>query len=218
MQDINITIHDEQLTLMPERALYWQRTQTLFIADVHFGKADTFRASAIPLPSGNTADDLKRLSVALGRTGAQKLIILGDLIHARRGRDKKMFDQVSAWRAAHPDLKIILVRGNHDRHAGDPPLEWGITCVDGPTPGPTFVLQHEPNPPQNPAAFALAGHLHPGVLLEGRGRQSLKLACFWFRERIGVLPAFGSFTGCATITPQAGERVYAVTERAVIPM
>ena len=44
--------------LLAERALYWPRAATLFVADVHLGKAAAFRAGGVPLPRGATAADL----------------------------------------------------------------------------------------------------------------------------------------------------------------
>ena len=131
-----LTIANETLHLLPERALYWGRAKTLFIADPHFGKAATFRAHAIPLPAGTTEAELQRLTQAIERTGAQKLIILGDLLHAAKGREGALLAAVREWRAKQADLAIYLVRGNHDRHAGDPPADWQMEMVDGPTPAP----------------------------------------------------------------------------------
>ena len=211
---LEINIADEILHLLPERALFWPRTQTLFIADPHFGKAATFRAHAIPLPEGNTTAELQRLGHAIDRTGATKLIILGDLFHTARGRDAAVLSTVSAWREQYAALAIYLVRGNHDRHAGDPPPEWHIEVGDGPTPGPYWVLAHEPLDPER--GYALAGHLHPAVQLTGKGRQSLKLPCFWFGEKCGVLPAFGDFIDHGTIRPRQGDRVFVVAEDKVL--
>ncbi len=212
--DLTIEIANETLALLPERALYWPRTQTLFIADPHFGKAATFRAHAIPLPMGTTDAELQRLSRALTRTRARRLIILGDLLHTAKGREPSVLDAVSAWRAEQPDLRIQLVRGNHDRHAGDPPPAWEMEIHEGPTPGPHWVLNHEPLQP--PKGYALVGHLHPAVQLSGPGRQELKLPCFWFGERCGVLPAFSAFVDHGTIRPQRGDQVYVTTEHKVL--
>lgn len=214
MTNFSIQIANETLHLLPERALYWPRTGTLFIADPHFGKTATFRAHAIPLPTGTTNAELDRLSQAINRTGAQKLIILGDLLHAAKGREPAMLDTVTAWREAHADLAIHLVRGNHDRHAGDPPAAWRMVLVDGPTPGPYWVLNHEPHEPEH--GYALTGHCHPAVQLTGKGRQSLKLPCFWFGAKCGVLPAFSAFVDHGTIHPQQGELVFVVTDQAVM--
>lgn len=209
-----LEIANETLHLLPERALYWPRTQTLFIADPHFGKDATFRAHAIPLPEGTTATELERLTQALDRTGAQQLIILGDLLHAAKGRAPAVLDAVSAWRSRHAGLAIYLVRGNHDRHAGDPPADWHMELVDGPTPGPNWVLNHEPLEPET--GYALVGHLHPAVQLTGKGRQALKLPCFWFGAKCGVLPAFSEFVDHGTVRPRQGEQVFVVTQEQVL--
>lgn len=212
--DTKFLIANETLHLLPERALYWPRTKTLFIADPHFGKDATFRAHAIPLPEGTTATELDRLTQALDRTGAQQLIILGDLLHAAKGREPAVLDRVSQWRSRHANLTIHLVRGNHDRHAGDPPAAWDMRLVDGPTPGPYWVLNHEPLEPEQ--GYALVGHLHPAVQLTGKGRQALKLPCFWFGAKCGVLPAFSEFVDHGTVRPRQGEQVFVVTQAQVL--
>jgi uncharacterized protein len=211
---VDIEVYGETLILLPERAIYWARTQTLFVADIHLGKTATFRAHGIPLPNDNTNADLERLTKALANTRAEQLIILGDLFHAAKGRDAQTLDAFSVWRNAHCDLAVWLVRGNHDRAAGDPPDIWNIRTVNGPTPGPNFILTHEPYEPKQ--GYVLAGHLHPGVQLTGKGRQLLKLPCFWFGATCAVLPAFGSFTGISLIQPQKHDRVFVIAEDQVL--
>ena len=116
----------------------------MLIADPHFGKAATFRAGGIPVPGGTTAEMLRRLSTALDATAVARLLILGDLLHARAGRAPQMLEQVAQWRATRPDLAITLIRGNHDARAGDPPADWGVACLDAPVVEPPFVWLHEP--------------------------------------------------------------------------
>ncbi|MDX2162378.1 MAG: ligase-associated DNA damage response endonuclease PdeM [bacterium] len=211
-----LDLHGEHLILLPERALYWPRTRTLFIADLHLGKAAAFRAGGVPLPEGTTAADLSRLSRALDVTGARKLIILGDFWHAAAGRDAYTLDAFAAWRAHHAALSILMVRGNHDRGAGDPPPEWEMRVLEGPTPGPLFVCAHEPVDPAH--GYALTGHVHPAAALSGRGRQRLTLPCFWFRARHAVLPAFSGFTGGTPIQPTPGDRLFAITPHQVVTL
>ena len=212
--DARITLAGEQAILLAERALYLPDTQTLLVADLHFGKAATFRAAAIPLPTGTTAQTLHRLGSAIMRTGAARLLILGDLLHARSGRTAGTLDQVASWRRDYAQLEIVLVRGNHDQHAGEPPQTWGVACYDAPLLEPPFAFQHEPLPSQY--GYVLAGHLHPAALLNGRGRQPLKLPCFHLTENVGTLPAFGEFTGGAVVRPHRGDRVFVVADDQVI--
>lgn len=208
----SLEIAGTRLTLLPERAVFVEREATLLVADTHFGKAATFRANAIAIPGG-AEDELKRLTSAVQRTGARRLIILGDLLHNRRGRDDETLAHVRAWREAHAALEILVVRGNHDTHAGDPPDDWGMECVDAPYALPPFVLHHHPATDAN--GYVLAGHLHPAARLMGGGQQ-IKLPCFWFGERVGVLPAFGRFTDMLFVTPRRSDRVFVIADDEVI--
>lgn len=214
MADATVEIHGEHLRLLPERALYWERMNMLLIADLHLGKAATFRAYRVPLPEGNAATDLDRLTQALTRTDARSLLILGDLIHAAKGRDEQTLQIFHDWRTQHEELDIMLVRGNHDQRAGDPPAAWNIRSVDAPAPLANFVLSHLPLEPDS--GYAIAGHLHPAVQLKGKARQTLKLPCFLFGAHCGILPAFGSFIDHSIIRPRAGERIYAIADQHIL--
>ena len=203
---IRIDLQGESLVLLPERALFWERTGTLIVADAHLGKAAAFRAAAIPMPGGTTTEALSRLTAALDRNGARRLLLLGDFFHAKSGRASQTLVAISSWRDRHEDLEIVLVRGNHDLGAGDPPSEWGFACCDEPCLEPPFVFRH--HPAEEKDGYVLAGHIHPAVSLSGLGGQREKLPCFLFGERIGLLPAFGGFTGGASVRPRRGDRVF----------
>lgn len=216
MADLTIDLQGESVQLLPERALFWPRTKTLFIADPHFGKVATFRAHGVPLPPGSDSQTLQRLTQALKRCAAQKLIILGDLFHTAKGREEPLLWEIAEWRQQHATLPIYLVSGNHDRHAGDPPAEWNFQLIASPTPGPLWILNHEPIEPAT--GYALTGHLHPAIKLFGRGQQSLKLPCFWFGAKCGVLPAFGEFIDHGLVRPRKGDRVFAVGKEEVFAL
>ncbi len=196
------------LQLLPERGVWWSQQSVLFIADTHFGKEATFRSRSIPIPD-QTADDLARLSVVLQQTAARRLVILGDLIHSRSGRSSHVFAQVADWRAQHAALEITLVRGNHDQSAGDPPADWRIDCVDDPTDEQGLLLRHVPMADQTPA---LAGHLHPVIVLTGPARDSLRLKCFLQQQQTLVLPAFSSFVDGRKLRTTAADRIFAIAE------
>jgi hypothetical protein len=52
--------------------------------------------------------------------------------------------------------------------------------------------------------------------VSGRAFERLRLPCFWLGDEdvpahaVGILPAFGSFTGMHRIAPRAGDRVFPV--------
>lgn len=209
-----LNIAGETLHLLAQKALYWPREKTLFIADAHFGKAAAFRAAAIPLPPGGTSNALARIDHCLRETGAARIVFLGDFLHSRDARAKETFARFADWRAENATLEIVLVRGNHDAHAGDPPPEWNIRVIDeGETIGP-FCLAHHPEPDLR--GYVLAGHIHPSVRLSGPANDSMRLPCFWFGQYVCVLPAFGEFTGTCTVHPATGDRVFVVAEQRVI--
>jgi DNA ligase-associated metallophosphoesterase len=212
---IEIQLHGEQLRLLPQRVLYWPRRETLLLADPHFGKAAAFRTAGIPIPGGTTADNLSQLTRAIEQTQAKRIICLGDLFHAKNGRAPHTLAVMEAWRAAHSHLEIQLVRGNHDQHAGDPPAEWRIHCLDEPILEPPFAWRHTPEP--TPGHYTLAGHLHPAARV-GRGKLAETLPCFHFGRYVGLLPAFGAFTGTATVRSQPGDRLYVIADDIVLAL
>ena len=214
----------ERVELFADRALYWPRARTLFVADVHLGKAAAFRAGGVPVPRGTTAADLERLARLVAATRVQRLVVLGDFLHAAPGRTPALDRTFTAWRARHRALAITLVRGNHDAKAGDPHPGWRIEVVAEPHPAPPFLLCHEPPGEAGSGAsgnlfgYALAGHVHPGVHIAGAGLQSERLPCFVLGTSRAILPAFGRFTGLATprwarsdrVIAIAGERLFAL--------
>ena len=209
--DLDILIRGETLTLLAERAMYWPSRATLFIADPHWGKAATFRTYGIPVPSGTTDEGIARLDRVVQRTAAKRVIFLGDLLHAKAGRSNEMFAAVGAWRRKNQSVEMLLVRGNHDRRAGDPPEELEIRCVDAPYAMEPFVLDHHPR--AHADGYVIAGHVHPGVRVIGE-----RLPCFLVGAEVAVLPAFGEFTGLAIVHPVEGDRVYVIAEDCVLEL
>lgn len=203
----------ELLKPLAERALWWPARRALLVADAHFGKAAAFRQLGVPVPQGTTARNLDILSALVGRHGARRLLVLGDFLHSAHAHDAPAtLAALAAWRAAHADLAITLVRGNHDDRAGDPPPALAIEVVDEPLRLGGLALCHHPR--AVPGAYALAGHLHPCVTV-GRGFDRLRLPCFHFGPEVGVLPAFGAFTGMHPVRPARGDVVFAVAGEVV---
>jgi DNA ligase-associated metallophosphoesterase len=139
---LDAIVGGERVALDAERALHWPRQRTVFVADVHLGKAAAFRAGGVPVPRGATAADLARLTRIIERSSATRLIVLGDFLHAKTGRVAALADAFIAWRSRHSSIDIVLVRGNHDARAGDPPPDWNVRCVDEPYALPPFLACH----------------------------------------------------------------------------
>lgn len=213
---MDIQLAGWRVTLLPDKALYLPDVATLLVADVHLGKGHSFRRLGVPVPAGSTRATLDALTGVLQRTSAQRLVILGDFLHGPAAQDATVGADLAAWRAQHAGLPITLVLGNHDQRAGQPDAGLSIEGVEPGDPrariGP-FALCHHPD--AQSGAYALAGHVHPCVHLPARVGRGLRLPCFWFGAQVGVLPAFGHFTGMHAIEPEPGARVYPVARGTV---
>jgi DNA ligase-associated metallophosphoesterase len=199
-----IDIAGERLLLLPQRALFWPARSMLVIADIHFGKAASFRAHGIPVPRGTTTENLDALSQLIDRWQASHILFLGDFLHARHAHASATMAAIAGWRRQRDGLALTLVRGNHDPHPGDPPAALRINVVDEPYRLGPFVFAHHPEP--GPDGYVLAGHLHPVYRLASRG-DALRLPCFLFGAKVGMLPSFGSFTGGYQVSPAASDRL-----------
>ncbi|MGZ5786008.1 MAG: ligase-associated DNA damage response endonuclease PdeM [Ramlibacter sp.] len=213
---LRISVAGADVVLHPSGAALLSADKTLLVADVDFGKAVSFRKLGVPVPSGTTTETLDELSAALDATGATRVVFLGDFLHSRRSHAAGTLGAIAKWRAEHAGLALTLVRGNHDDRAGDPPATLDIEVLDEPLPLGPFALCHHPEPVAG--AYVLAGHWHPCISVAGRAFERLRLPCFWFgddtgalpQHAVGVLPAFGAFTGMHRIEPRAGDRIFPV--------
>jgi uncharacterized protein len=199
-----ITIKGETLVPRGDRTLWWPAEETLFVADVHLGKSAAFRALGVPVPAGSTAETLRRLSESV--VGARRVVVLGDLWHARHGRSPENEAAWDDWLRG-CEAEFWLVEGNHDLKSGDLRHPCLRIVAPGEPLGP-FDLRHEPTAG---AGYVLSGHLHPAVTFRGH-----RLPCFWFRREYAVLPPFGEFTGCAAVRPSSSDFVYAVAGDRVV--
>lgn len=220
-----------RLTLLGARAVWWAEERVLLVADVHLGKPASFRERGAPVPEKVTAGDLSRLDALIARWRPERVVVLGDLAHDKCAWQDVTLDAFSVWRARHAATGFVLVRGNHDRWAADPPASLGIEVVEPGWRLGGLAMHHEP--PEEPGEgqaegqaegrgpHALCGHLHPGVRLghtlpAKRRRAGMRGGCFWFRGTLGVLPAFGRFTGCHMIRPARTDRVFVLGDDRVM--
>lgn len=175
---------------LPSGALYWRAEETLLVADLHLEKLSAYARRGQLLPPYDTAMTLRRLAADLARTGASRVIALGDSFH----RDEGVETLLPADRARLADLteraQWVWIAGNHDPR----PHGLGGVCV----PGLSLAgldLVHQPGAA---AGRHIAGHLHPAAHVHINGR-SVRRPCFVHDGRVMVLPAYGAATGAINI-------------------
>jgi DNA ligase-associated metallophosphoesterase len=207
------TIHGQAFWLSAERAVFWESQKTLIVSDLHLGKSGHFRKAGIPVPQQVLQEDMQRLVSLLHYFNPETVIVVGDFFHSTANREHEFFRR---WRE---DLapRIVLVRGNHDILKADWYRDAGIEVVEGHLCIDRFCFSHDRfEVPEG--LYTFSGHIHPGVVINGLGRQSLRFPCFFFTPDYCVLPAFGKFTGLASMQAAKEDAVYAVVEKAVIKL
>ena len=221
-QDIALTIAGCDVLLLADKALYWPQQQMLCVADAHFGKAAAYRALGQPVPHGTTAASLLRLDALLARYPVRELVFLGDFLHAPKSHAPATLAALQEWRHRHPGLVCTLVRGNHDLRAGDPPATLAIELVNEPYLSGPFALRHTPGAGTSEHSHAkhhvIAGHIHPVFHLQGKGRQRLRLPCFYITDQMTALPSFGEFTGGHAVEATSSSRIFITDGTGVWPV
>jgi DNA ligase-associated metallophosphoesterase len=217
MNPIPHILHTNIFWLSHERCMFWEEQNTLIVADLHLGKSGHFRKEGIAVPQSIYKADLQRLIAMLYFYKAERLIIVGDMTHSSHNKELDLF---AKWRKDFSSLHIDLVKGNHDILADQWYSESNIRLHEWELMEDGFLFRHESKkrkPGEHPSLkYTFSGHVHPGVVLRGSGRQSLRFPCFYFGEENCVLPAFSRFTGTYTVRPEKGETVYALTEGEII--
>lgn len=206
-----------------DRCIYWEDEQVLIVSDLHFGKTGHFRKHGIAVPQTVYKKDLQRLFHQVQFYRPRKLIVVGDLFHSHENKELELFLK---WRNDFPHLEIDLVRGNHDILHQDWYRQANINVVDEELQISQFRFRHDKEECSHDKANALktgmpylfSGHIHPGVLLSGMGKQSLRLPCFYFARDFCVLPAFSAFTGTWLMDPDESENIFAIVENKIVQL
>ncbi len=212
MNDI-VKIKKHTLTLLPSKSIFLAEERILLLADLHLGKINHFRRSGIAAPSKTNEQNLEQLIAALQQLKPVRVIFMGDLFHSHYNDEWEVFGQTIK---AFPETSFELVMGNHDIMSDYQYLKYKLTIHPEPITVGDLILSHEPLEKFPDELYNLAGHIHPGVVLRGRGKQGMRLPCFLFGKNQGLLPAFGAFTGLAKQKPKKGDQVFVVVENQVV--
>jgi len=222
---ISYRIREQQLWLSSDRCIFWEEEKALIVSDLHFGKTGHFRKSGIAIPQAVYKEDLQRLLSQIQYFQPQQLIIVGDLFHSHANKELDLFRK---WRENFPYLIIHLIKGNHDILKDDWYSTADIRLTNDNLLMNNFHFIHDINNnttgllnryTRQPATnYFFSGHIHPGIRIDGAGKQSLCFPCFYFGKNYAVLPAFSRFTGVALIAPEKNENVFAIVEDKIVQL
>ncbi|MEM6769281.1 MAG: ligase-associated DNA damage response endonuclease PdeM [Bacteroidota bacterium] len=210
---MKITLHNQTLHLHPAKAIFWEERSTLLLADLHLGKGEHFSRNGMPVPRGVQDDNFTRLQELLDHFEPERVLFLGDLFHSQLNNTVETF---ALFLSTHPEVSFELVLGNHDILPQALYDNSQMVIHRPPLREPPFIFTHYPYEKGDAELYNLYGHLHPGVLLQGAGKETFRLPCFQFERDRAVLPAFGAFTGLAIVKPARNDRVFVIVEGEVI--
>lgn len=209
---IEVTVMNQDLMLLTEKALYWKGLDILIVSDIHLGKSGHFRKHGIAVPESINTSNLQKLDKLIRQLQPVKIIFLGDLFHSQYNAE---FESFKTWRKVHSDIEMILTIGNHDiisRHEFE---KIGLECVNTYT-MPPFIFMHDKQEDTNSDFIPVSGHIHPAIKLRTKGRQNIYTPCYFVGKSNILLPAFGTLTGTYLIEPGQNDLVFAIVEDRVV--
>ena len=207
--DATIIAGETTCVLMPERALFAPACGTLLIADMHLGKVEAFAAAGAPVPVAVEDELLHRVERAVERSGATRLVIVGDMLHAGIGITASLIERVASC-IARSRVPWLLVPGNHDRAIARVARECAIEVCETTLDLDWAIARHEPA--TTPGRLTISGHLHPATHVGPRGF-AVKLPAFWVLPNLIVLPAFTRFAAGGGPRPRAAEAFVIADDR-----
>jgi DNA ligase-associated metallophosphoesterase len=210
-----VTVAAERLQLHPLRAAYRPRKKMLLLADLHLGKGAHFRKSGIAVPREIRDENFTNLTQLIEEFAPQTVRFLGDLFHSDHNH---IWSDFCTFLSSYPLVNFELVPGNHDILPRKAYTAAGLRVTEPVVLEDGFAFSHHPLEEEDhpSGTYNLCGHVHPAVQLQDRGGVHLRLPAFYFGSHRGILPAFGAFTGCATIPVQEGDQVFVLAEGEVI--
>lgn len=205
-----IQIRHQSFILHPSGVIFWEERNMLLIADLHLGKVSHFRKHGSAVPQNAIQKNFQQLDHVINVFNPSHICFLGDLFHSYLNNEWDVFE---AWISQRSTIEFVLVVGNHDIISPSKYEKIGVKVaseilID------TFLLSHHPE--ECDVHYNFCGHIHPGVLLGGLGKQRLRLPCFYQTEHQLILPAFGEFTGTHILEPIEKVNIYAITQKEVI--
>ncbi|TVR02281.1 MAG: ligase-associated DNA damage response endonuclease PdeM [Spirochaetaceae bacterium] len=173
--------------LDPSGALYWPDQRLLVVADLHLGRRDAPQTADAAERSPDTAI-LRRLSRLVRDCAAERLLVLGDLVHGASAVTPDLIRLVAEWRKT-VAAEVLLVRGNYD-HLSAPVLNrWDVEPAGDVVTVGSVRFRHKPGTRRSEPE--ICGHLHPCVRLPATP-EAPALPCFVMESNLLLMPSFGS--------------------------
>lgn len=208
-----ITLNGLELFLLAQKVVFIPAYQMLLISDWHLGKLGHFRKEGLFVPPIPVQQDLDRLGALLQELPVKEVVFLGDLFHSEWNEEWDAFVQ---YIKRFPQVSFTLTKGNHDILPAGVMAKSGLILKEQLILVEGVILSHEPLLGLAPHLYNIVGHIHPGVLLHGKGRQRFRLPCFHLKNRVLTMPAFGRWTGLSILPKDKDSQFYVILNEDVM--
>ena len=216
-----------------ERCLLLDDGPTVVLGDLHLGYEKALEEDGMFLPRINTESIREELNRIICKYSPARIVLLGDIKHdfkrtryESRDEVRKIIDLL--MNAA----EVIVVKGNHDNFLQNILQDTGLMAVDyvdlcG------FRMEHgHVDSGKRPV---IIGHEHPSVKIAGALSGGVKVQCFLYLKKEGILviPPFSPLSSGTDLTLAGPEsfmspackdadvldaEVYGVTELGILPL
>ena len=196
----------DDVLLDARRAAWLPRSRSLAVADLHLGEAWARRARGQLMPLGIVDTTVTRLRALLESYRPERLILLGDIVHAALPIDGIQRAVQELASLEHEGMVLEWCLGNHDRQLPRQLERWGITARTVRQVNlPEAILFHGDQPPElagperHASSWRIQGHLHPALVLDDGIASRAKVPCFLVNPGRLVLPAFSEMAAGSTV-------------------
>lgn len=198
---------NQSFQLLPQKAIFWENEKTIILADLHLGKVGHFRKEGLAIPTKSIEKDYHVLSQLITDYKPIRMLILGDLFHSSYNNEWNIFAEFVSKNKA---IKFDLVLGNHDILAAERYLSIGLNILGEACIHNQIIFTHIPMEKVPENYLNMSGHIHPGFCIEGAGRQSVTIPCFYEKNSNFVLPAFGHLTGLKGLNKTKTTQIFVI--------
>ncbi len=186
---------------------YIKSIKALVISDIHLGYEAHSARRGILVPKVNLASIEKMLKAAVNGRNADVLIITGDIKNDFSSVETEELNEISdlVKFARGQNLKVVLIKGNHDNFIERYNRSFGMEVYSGPKEINGYVFFHGDSVPKigKRPKMLVMGHEHPSISITNAAGRKESVKCFLNGKykgiKILVMPAASYFAGNSSV-------------------
>ncbi len=168
-----------------DRCLILEKERTLVIGDLHLGYEKALEDEGVYIPRMNTDSIRDSLNRIIGKYEPETIVLLGDIKHDfRRAKYEGKEEVRSIIDLILGAADVVLVKGNHDNYLQNIVSDYGLQAVDHIDIG-GYRLEH--GHVDSGVRPVIIGHEHPSVRIAGALSGGMKVQCFLYARKDGVI-------------------------------